>query len=367
MYIELKVTFAILHVLIALEGVNCNTAVLKTIIQHRSLHTSQYIFVVHLLIADLLVSMVVSPFSVLVLFDLEIAYDKCACMITVILTLNLTPNYILFCVTFDRYLVVRYPLKYCGTMSFTLANEICIGMWVISLSIVQIPHFIFLKDEASYRNVCNMDVYPHEYIVYFSSTMVCLSYFLLIGVYTYIYNQVKRHRLHSDTLERQFHIKIIKNKPKHIYVKLLIAYGCMWLPLLVLGFMHAFGLHNHDTHQLYTRDIVFEMALIMERLSVIVNPFLYTNGNKQIKNSLRKAHFMETTAEFNMSIPTTPCNTVRTSFSPDLLGYKQYSVESFGQLTISSGYNVRLDTQDTTSHDVISNMTSFDVTTGTNK
>ena len=294
------IVVAIIEVILALECINCNSAALATIIVHESLHTPQYIFIACLLAADLLMSVIGSPISILMMFNYETDYLSCSFMSHILLTFTVIPNIMLCCVTFDRFISIRYSLRYYGIMDNDIAWITPLVSCILFSSIVQIPIGVLRYEETLYNNECHLIfMFSKTFLAYYRLISFFSVFSVLFLVYVYIWTEVKRHVRTSETLYINPNSKQVDISTRSVYF--IGLYLLFSLPLTVEALLHVTGIVHDVTNE--GLEPVMHLGLIVDKIYLILNPFLYTNGSAKIKSSLRRAHFMEEKVIQQNSVP----------------------------------------------------------------
>jgi hypothetical protein len=188
-FIELNILITVILSFIDFITFNGNLLVIIAIISTKSLHTITNQFILSLAVADLLVSILVMPLSIItislnhkwylgqIICDLYISSDIMLCTASI---LNLC------CISLDRYFAITRPLAYCRKRSTNLARKMIALVWVGSFLITCPPVFGW-NDESRSKYYCNLNTLLSYRI--FSSIG---SFFLPCVVMIFVYFRIFR-------------------------------------------------------------------------------------------------------------------------------------------------------------------------------
>ncbi|CAG5117370.1 unnamed protein product [Candidula unifasciata] len=165
-------------ILLVLVG---NTLVVLAVATTRKLRTVTNVFIVNLACADLLLGVLILPFSaVLEIKDVWIfGQIWCQAWLAVDVWLCTASILNLCCISFDRYVAITWPIRYPGLMSSRRAKTLVAGVWLFSF-IIGCPPLIGWNDYRV-KNVDSNWTTPQPvvttigYIVTNSSHLICDS------------------------------------------------------------------------------------------------------------------------------------------------------------------------------------------------
>jgi hypothetical protein len=185
--IELKILITVILSLIDFMTFSGNLLVIIAIVSTKTLQTITNLFILSLAVADMLVSILVMPLSIItiaqnhkwyfgqIICDLYISSDIMLCTASI---LNLC------CISLDRYFAITRPLVYCRKRSTKLARKMIGLVWIGSILITCPPVFGWNDENRSINN-CNLNTLLSYRI--FSSTG---SFFLPCTVMIFVYLRI---------------------------------------------------------------------------------------------------------------------------------------------------------------------------------
>ena len=283
------VLYFICEVILALEGFNCNIAVLYTIKRHPALLTSSNMFIAHLAMADILVSLIVVPVAITLELQLTMHYELCSAMNIVLFIFSVSPITMLLTVTLDRFFAIRFPFKYISFLDTSRAHYVACMVWFFNLCILSVPCYLWRKERQTYKNKCSSDaIFTHSFELYYN--LICffiVPITVMLGVYAYIWRVVKKHRKFTVYHFSRFNQSLNKNiQTSNTVFYVFIVFVCTSLPLAVLDMFYIFEVG-------VSWDIVKIATVLFERLTVILNPLIYTNNSARIKENLFRVHCLK--------------------------------------------------------------------------
>ena len=185
-----QVVLVIIFSIITLLTTGGNCLVLAAIATNRQLRSRTNYFVFSLAVADLTVSILVMPFSVVnVLFDSwHFGWVFCYFWISCDVTCCTASILHLCVISMDRYLAITEPLTYKVTLSRRRALAMIACVWVCSIAISFIPIYLGWYSDGSvplYVNAKQCGLYVNRTYAVISST---LSFYapLLVMIFAYV-------------------------------------------------------------------------------------------------------------------------------------------------------------------------------------
>ncbi|KAJ8026176.1 5-hydroxytryptamine receptor 1 [Holothuria leucospilota] len=185
-------------VLLALATIVGNLLVIFSVCLDRHLHSPPNILIVNLAVADLMVALIVMPFSIAELVGPHWTWSKITCNVALNAdVLCCTGSIVTLCViSVDRYLAITRPFKYAPKRTPRLMLLMVLIVWIISVFISLAPYF---SGGNSYKN--NQCKLSEEYGFTIFSTVGAfyLPMVIMLVVYYKIYRAAKR----SEKAEKQ--------------------------------------------------------------------------------------------------------------------------------------------------------------------
>ncbi|VTJ80316.1 olfactory receptor 1E5-like [Marmota monax] len=252
------------------------------------LHTPMYLFLSNLSFSDLCFSSVTMP-KLLQNMQSEvpsIPYAGCLTQIYFFLFFGDLGNFILVAMAYDRYVAICFPLHYTTIMSPKLCLSLVVLSWVQTtfysllhtllvnrLSFCAdnvIPHF-FCEISALLKLACS-DTQVNEWVLFIIGGIVAVIPFLLILV---SYAKI---------------VSSILNVPSPRGICKAFSTCGSHLSVVSLFYGTVIGLYLCPTANKSTvKDTV--MALMYMVVTPMLNPFIYSLRNRDIKGALRRALF----------------------------------------------------------------------------
>ncbi|XP_075132031.1 olfactory receptor 6F1-like [Leptodactylus fuscus] len=262
-----------------------NCVIIYIISTNRHLHLPMYFFLINLSILDILFTTTITPkfLSLLANGSGAISYSGCMIQCYSYFFLGATEILILTVMSFDRFMAICYPLRYMTILSPRLCLYLALGSWacafvdtiaptvlVIHLSFCgsnRINHFFCDVDEllklactdTQYLNLLNFLV--SALIVFGSLILIIVSYLNIIIAILKIPSSGGRWKSFTTC-------------SSHILVVFIFYIGTVFMSL----------------RSIKSSRINFnKLSVILSTIiTPLLNPFIYTLRNEQVKNAVRK-------------------------------------------------------------------------------
>ncbi|XP_028560131.2 olfactory receptor 6F1-like [Podarcis muralis] len=282
-YLQMSIfmLFLIMYVM-ALLG---NMAIIILVIANRRLHTPMYFFLCNLSFLEIWYTTASIPKSLAIFLGRgrSISFTNCIIQFYFVFALGSTEYFLLSVMAYDRYLAICYPLRYSSIMDSQLSLQLAAGSWLCAFLIILIPAILISRLTFCGPNVinhfyCNIDSWiaisctstsEVEIAAFVISIFVivcpCVITFLS---YIFIINTI----LHIPSAQRKQ--KAFSTCSSHLAV-VLIWYGSTIFLYVKLSNMSS------------------DMNKIVNILNTVVtpllNPFIYTLRNKEVKDTIRSS------------------------------------------------------------------------------
>ncbi|XP_030066292.1 probable G-protein coupled receptor 83 [Microcaecilia unicolor] len=275
-------------ILISLFG---NILVCHVVMKNKRMHSATSLFIVNLAIADLMITLLNTPFTLVRFVSSTWVFGKVMCHVS---------RFVQYCsvhvsvltltaIALDRHQVIMHPLK--PRMS-TVRGVICIGViWVLA-SCFSLPHAIYQKLGEFYignsvRMVCLVS-FPHPpdlFWKYLDLATFVLLYVLPLFVISITYTTVAkklwmRNAIGDITMEQYYAHRRKKKMTLKMLMLVVVVFAVCWFPLncyVVLMSSRAIGINN----ALYFAFHWFAMS------STCYNPFIYCWLNESFRSELK--------------------------------------------------------------------------------
>ena len=274
------------HVSLVIFSFAGNSLVFRAFYKFASLRTASNVIVVSLCAADSLIPMV---YILRIAMRLSSSHSSkflcimsgwaCSFLLSVII-LHLA------LISVDRFIAVKFSLRYHSIVTFRRAVVISITawLWVLAVTIIlpQIikainkPESIFSK---AFHPCFNKKAhFIKGYLVFYTTTLLFVPSVIILSSYSYIFlvshNHRKRIREQNNTLKQQLRASCTLG----IIVALCLA---SIIPLLVVASLRISGTSDLKI----SKHVAFDVAF---GLNAICNPIIYGWRNEKFRNSLRK-------------------------------------------------------------------------------
>ncbi|XP_068745804.1 adenosine receptor A2b-like [Montipora capricornis] len=282
--VYIYMVFHLSHVIFSLAG---NSLVFRAFYKFASLRTASNVIVVSLCAADSLIPMV---YILCVAMRLSSCHSsKFLCIVTGQACFFLLSVIILHLalISVDRFIAVKFSLRYHSIVTFRRAVVISITawLWVLAVTIIlpQIIKAIRDKPESLASNAFHpcFNKKAHfikGYLVFYTITLLFVPLVIILSSYSYIFlvshTHRKRIREQNNTLKKQLRASCTLG----IIVALCLA---SIIPLLVVASLRISGTSDLTI----AKHVAFHVAF---GLNAICNPIIYGWRNEKFRSSLRK-------------------------------------------------------------------------------
>ncbi|OCT63905.1 hypothetical protein XELAEV_18045000mg [Xenopus laevis] len=250
--ILLFVVFTTVYILILLG----NTLIIFLTITDQCLHTPMYFFLFNLSLLDILYSTSLLPRMLKDLLSLHksISFGECAAQMYFALSFGIDECILLAVMAYDRYIAICYPLRYTTIIKQSFCIKIVISIYIC------VPEIISLGCE-------NISVV--EFVIYLGAIVILLTPVTFIAI-SYIQIILTILNLASGAGKQ----KAFSTCSSHIMV-VTIFYGSA-----MAAYVKPKSSSVPDNDKI--------IALFYVFLTPLLNPFIYTIRNKDVKESLKK-------------------------------------------------------------------------------
>ncbi|XP_072476833.1 olfactory receptor 5D13-like [Notamacropus eugenii] len=293
-YPELQVPLFLLFLTIYVVSVVGNMGMIVVIMINLKLHTPMYFFLKHLSFVDFCYSTVVIPklLENLVVQDRSISINLCITQFSIGVTLVMAEMLILAVMAYDRFVAICYPLLYTVSMSAKLCSLLVTVAytWSIISSII-LTYSILVLSFCETKIINN---FVCEYSVFLSAScsdkhfseiilfiFVNLNAFctLIIILTSYLFIFVTILKMHSANGR----YKAFSTCTSHL-MAVTIYYGTI---------IFLYCIPNSKTSSLIVKlGSVFYLVVIP-----MLNPFIYSLRNNDVKETFRKIMNLQTISQ----------------------------------------------------------------------
>ena len=270
-----------------------NLLVCVTIVSNHRLHNNTNFFVLSLAFSDLLLGILVLPFSTLntvtstwplgaVFCNIFISMDVMLCTVSI---LNL------FAISLERYFAVVLPLSYAEKVTIRKVAYVLLGIWIFSFLMAFVPiHVGWNTNDGQVQNLkepwqCVFEA-NKIYVLFVSIGTYFIPLIIMCGVYIRVFmiarEQVQRINTLVRATVRMFHENskdprfASDSKATVTLASVVMAFAICWIPYFVLFTIRPFLNHPIDLHlDLFT--------LWLGYVNSMLNPFLYAFHSSQFR------------------------------------------------------------------------------------
>ncbi|CAH6786407.1 olfactory receptor 1361 [Phodopus roborovskii] len=267
-----------------LVTVSGNLLIMLAISCDPHLHTPMYFFLANLSSVDISAPSVTVPKALVnhMLGSKSISYTECMTQIYFFIALSNMDGFLLSVMAYDRYVAICHPLHYTLMMRPRLCVLLVVVSWVITnlhalLHTLLMVRLTFCSRNAVRHFFCDpypilklscSDTFINDLMVFTVAGLVFLTPFTCIVVsYAYIFS------------------KVLKLQSAHGIRKALSTCGSH-LTVVCLFYGSILGIYMHPSSTYTIQDTV--ATIIFTVVTPMVNPFIYSLRNRDIKGALRK-------------------------------------------------------------------------------
>ncbi|XP_018424320.1 PREDICTED: olfactory receptor 5V1-like [Nanorana parkeri] len=276
----------ILFVTILLSYMICisgNISIIIFIIIDPLLHTPMYIFIGTFAVLEIMFVTVTIPklLDNLISEKKSISFLGCFTQLYFFNGLGITECYLLAIMAFDRDLAINNPFHYLSIMSKELCFKLAGAPWIVGLTISLLTTFFtarlkycgpnkinnFVCDAAPLQDLSCSDPFISKVAILIAAVFaVVIPFIIIIGFYIHIINTILK-------------IKSSAGKKK--------AFSTCSSHLIVASLYYGTAMIVYITPVGSQLDKF--LALIYTVLTPLLNPFIYTLRNKDVKSAMRKS------------------------------------------------------------------------------
>ncbi|XP_075139561.1 olfactory receptor 10AG1-like [Leptodactylus fuscus] len=259
-----------------------NIAIFVLIRIESSLHTPMYFFISTFTVLEIFFVSVTVPNLLAILIQTEktISFFGCFTQMYAFNGLGITECFLLSVMVFDRYLAITNPLRYSAIMNSRFCYGLAVLPWFFGFTIplfATIETFLldfcgpnkidhFFCDLSAVQNLACSDPFVSNITTAGGSLIsIVLPFFVLVGFYIRIIYTVLKIK------SKEGKKKAFSTCSSHLIVASLF-YGSA-----IIVYVRPKGSH-YDKF----------LALVYTVVAPVLNPFIYTFRNREVKNAVRK-------------------------------------------------------------------------------
>ncbi|KAM4663654.1 olfactory receptor 5V1-like [Discoglossus pictus] len=264
-----------------------NFVIINLVKVETSLHTPMYFFISIFAALEISFVSVTVPklLSNLIVANRKISFIGCFTQLFAFNALGVTECYLLAVMVFDRDLAINSPLRYGAIMNNIFCIELAVFPWIISFVIVLIPTIFtanlefcgpneinhFFCDLAPLQNLACSNPFISNIVTSIAAVFASLSPFIaIVGFYIHIMNTILK-------------INSVEGKQK--------AFSTCSSHLIVAGLFYGTVIivYIRPKGSQYDKFLALMYTIVIP----LVNPFIYTLRNRDVKEALRKLKLLK--------------------------------------------------------------------------
>ncbi|XP_053855800.1 olfactory receptor 6F1 isoform X1 [Vidua macroura] len=283
---QFRVSFVVVFALMYTLTVIGNACIIALVWRSSNLHTPMYFFLCNLSFLEIWYTTSVIPKAIGVMLGTSqtISFSVCMLQLFFIFSLGSTECFLLSVMAYDRYLAICYPLRYSSLMGRALSVRLALSSWLGGFLAISLLAFLtsrltfcgpdvinhFLCDIDSCLALSCSDTWPVELATFLVSIIVVVvSCVVTLVSYMYIISSILR------TQSAHGRKKAFSTCSAHLSV-ITIWYGSTMFLYVKPSAQNSLDLNK----------IVNTFNTVVTPL---LNPFIYTLRNKEVKLALRRA------------------------------------------------------------------------------
>nr|XP_019609614.1 PREDICTED: olfactory receptor 10V1 [Rhinolophus sinicus] len=284
---KVQVVIFVAFLVMYLTSLSGNATIAVTVQINNSLHTPMYFFLANLAVLEIFYTSAIAPLALANLLSMgktPVSVTGCGTQMFFFVFLGGADCVLLAVMAYDRFIAIRYPLRYTVIMSWPLCVQLMAGSlalgFLLSLPLtILIFHLPFCNNNEIYHFYCDMpavmrlaraDTHVHRTVLYVISfialsvplSLISISYVFIVGAVVRIRSAPGRHRAFSTC-------------SSHI-LAVLLQYGCT-------SFIYL------SPSSSYSPEMGRVVSVVYTFVTPILNPLIYSMRNKELKDALRKA------------------------------------------------------------------------------
>ncbi|OCT68949.1 hypothetical protein XELAEV_18040257mg [Xenopus laevis] len=283
---DIQLNQILLFIIILLMYIVCisgNITIICLVKYEPSLHKPMYIFIsVFAFLEIMFVSVITMPklLANLLLSNKQISYVGCFSQLYIFNALGETECYLLAIMAFDRHLAINNPLRYTSIMNLNVCSKLAFLPWIIGFSASFIPTMFtaslefcgpnvidhFFCDLSPVQNLaCSNPFISNIVTIALAFFMLIIPFIMIIAFYIRIIITISRIKTSEGKL------KAFSTCSFHLIVASLFYGTC------IIVYVRPKG-SRYDKF----------LALTYTIVTPLLNPFVYTLRNKDVKDILKK-------------------------------------------------------------------------------
>ncbi|NXO21078.1 OR6F1 protein, partial [Cisticola juncidis] len=283
---QFRVCFVVIFALMYTLTVIGNASIIVLVWRSSNLHTPMYFFLCNLSFLEIWYTTGVVPKAIGVMLGTSqtISFSVCILQLFFLLSLGSTECFLLSVMAYDRYLAICYPLRYSSLMSSVLSVRLALSSWLGGFLAISLLAFLtsrlsfcgpdvinhFLCDIDSCLALSCSDTWPVELATFLISLIVVVASCVATLVsYMYIISSILRiQSAHGRK-------KAFSTCSAHLSVV------TIWYGSTMFLYVKPSAQNSLDLNKI--------VNTFNTMVTPLLNPFIYTLRNKEVKLALGRA------------------------------------------------------------------------------
>uniref|UniRef100_A0A8C6CVF9 Olfactory receptor n=1 Tax=Moschus moschiferus TaxID=68415 RepID=A0A8C6CVF9_MOSMO len=263
-----------------------NLLIVVLTLMDRRLHNPMYYFLRNFAVLEIWFTSVIFPkmLANILTGDRTISLAGCFLQLFLYFFLGTTEFFLLAVISFDRYVAICNPLRYVTIMSKRVCAQLALFSWIIGFLLIAIPCSIIFQQPFCGPNIIDhffCDNFPLLELVCADTSLIELLGFIVanvsllgtLSVTATCYGHILHTILHIPSAKERR--KAFSTCSSHIIVVSLFYGSCIFMYV-----RSGKGGQGEDRNKV--------VALLNTMVTPVLNPFIYTLRNKQVKQVFRE-------------------------------------------------------------------------------
>lgn len=280
---QFRVSFVVLFALMYTLTVIGNASIIAVVWRSSNLHSPMYFFLCNLSFLEIWYTTGVVPKAIGVMLGTSqtISFSACILQLFFLLSLGSTECFLLSVMAYDRCLAICYPLRYCSLMNSVVSVRLALSSWLGDFLAISLLAFLtsrltfcgpdvinhFLCDIDSCLALSCSDTWPVELATFLISIIVVVAS-CVVTLVSYMYIICSILRIQSAHGRK----KAFSTCSAHLSVV------TIWYGSTIFLYVKPSAQNSLDLNKIVN---IFNTVV-----TPLLNPFIYTLRNKEVKLAL---------------------------------------------------------------------------------
>lgn len=280
---QFRVSFVVLFALMYTLTVIGNASIIALVWRSSNLHSPMYFFLCNLSFLEIWYTMGVVPKAIGVMLGTSqtISFSACILQLFFLLSLGSTECFLLSVMAYDRYLAICYPLRYCSLMNSVVSVRLALSSWLgdflaISLLAFLTSRLTFCGPDVINHFRCDIDsclalscsdTWPVELATFLISIIVVVAS-CVVTLVSYMYIIFSILQIQSAHGRK----KAFSTCSAHLSVV------TIWYGSTIFLYVKPSAQNSLDLNKI--------VNIFNTMVTPLLNPFIYTLRNKEVKLAL---------------------------------------------------------------------------------